>query len=134
MTSHSVGPLSICPAQYGDGADINTAEFTFVVEAAGGSATFIEAFGFYRDREFKDADDLLQTGGLEVPAGSPIAVIAQRVVADRHKIERADAILRRNVAQCPCDAAAREECPALGELAFLAALEQADVSATDPST
>lgn len=53
MTIRSAKPLSMCPAQYGDGTDVNTAEFTFVVENAGGSATIVEAFGFYRGRGSK---------------------------------------------------------------------------------
>jgi hypothetical protein len=108
MTSHSASPISICPAQYGGGADINTAEFTFVVEGAGGSATVIEAFGFYRDREFKDADDLLSDRW---------SASSGRVAHRGYRPGESPPILTRlsaptpssAVARCQCDAAARGE-------------------------
>jgi hypothetical protein len=115
-------PPPSCPARVGAGTDMKTAQFTFVAESYSGRET--ELFGFWRKPCDDVAEDIVQTADLAVPCGSPIAVLGERVAANGRKVGRVDAILRANVARCPC--AIVSACPALDEMSLLRAVEDAD--------
>jgi hypothetical protein len=128
MTAAQARPLPGCPARVGHGTDISAADFTLVAEdcerGPDGRLTATEVFGYFSLPE-QDACDLLQTASLVVPAGSPVARIAHQVSAspDGALAQKAGAILRSNIARCPC--AATAECPALDEVSLLLAMEKA---------
>jgi hypothetical protein len=122
-------PPGRCPAQHGDGADIRNAYFLLVVEdcctGPDGRPARTEIFGFFRRDGDDHDDDALPTGCLEVPAASPVAVLARRVGTgwDGRRIRRVARTLRRNVERCPC--AGSLECPALDEVRLFEAIEHA---------
>jgi hypothetical protein len=99
-------PLPGCPAWQGKGTEISTAGFTLVVQdcerGSDGRPTATEIFGYFQLPE-QDADDLLQTASIVVPAGSPIAQMAHQISAspDGTLAQQAGAMLRGNVAGCP---------------------------------
>jgi hypothetical protein len=125
--SAGVRPLPGCPARRGKGADIRRADFVLVaddcVTGPDGQPTVTDVFGYFRLPGGEHDDDVLLTGGLEVPAGSPIAQIAHRVSADPDRMRAAGILLRGNVAGCPC--VLQGECPALNEVRLLQAMEHA---------
>lgn len=122
-----------CPALRGNSSvDMRLAEFTFVVEPGCVDGVdelhaVVEVFGFFCEPSEAPDDDLLQTGCLAVPAGSPIARIAGKVNAVSDTVGLVEDILRANIAACPCNAAA--ECPALNDVRLLKAIE---IAAGDP--
>jgi hypothetical protein len=80
-----------------------------------------EIFAFFRLPG--TGNDAVLTAALDVPARSAIAVVAHQV-SDNELLTRITGdLLRRAAGRCPCDPAA--ECPALGELSLLTAIEQA---------
>jgi hypothetical protein len=124
----AVKPGLRCPALYGDGVDMRLAAFTFVVEkdcenGVDQLRAVVEVFGFFCQPGQEHDDDLLQTGCLAVPPGTPIARIACEVSAVPDAVAQIESILRADIAACPCTTAA--ECPALTDVRLLEAIEDA---------
>lgn len=120
-------PLAGCPARSGDDLfSVEGAEFVFCAEDcrnAGEPVT--EVFGFFCRPGWRDDpldEDMVQTAGLEVPAGSPLSRMAHKAGTPAG-ISLMARKLRRVIAQCPCADAAR--CAALDELNLVAAIEHA---------
>lgn len=120
-------PLKGCPARSGDDwFSVEGAEFVFCAEDcrnAGEPVT--EVFGFFCRPGWRDDprdEDMVQTAGLEVPAGSPLSRMAHQAdtPAGRSLMARK---LRRVIAQCPCADVAG--CAALDEVNLVAAIEHA---------
>jgi len=122
-------PPRRCPAQHGNGADIRTSYFMLVVSdcrtGPDGRPASTEIFGFFRLAGAEHDDDALLTACLEVPAGSPVAVLARQVGTGwkGRRIRRVARTLRRNIGHCPCPGS--EDCPALDELRLVEAIEHA---------
>jgi hypothetical protein len=124
-TPPAIWPLASCPARYGCGTDIRTAQFTVVAEDFpddGAGRPFTQVFGFYR-HPGDDPDDLIQAPGFDIPAGSPIARLAHKVAASPELGRAAGDRLRLSVLRCPCDGAGK--CPALDDIPLLHAIEHA---------
>jgi hypothetical protein len=115
-------------ARQGTGTDISTAEFTLVVHDCetdpAEQPTATEVFGFFRLPGDEHDDDSLVTASIVVPAGSPIARMAHQVRTgpDGRLTHKLDAVLRSNVARCPC---AGTGCPALNDISLVLAMEHA---------
>jgi hypothetical protein len=120
-------PLPGCPARLGNGADASTAAFVLVAldceSGPDGRPTATEVFGYFWQPGEDHEDDMVQTASFTVPAGSRTAKMAHHVTSNGTLTRSADAILRGNVANCPCTGGA--ECPALNEKSLLLAIEQA---------
>jgi len=122
-------PPRSCPAQHGNGADIRNSYFMLVVgdcfTGPDGRSASTEIFGFFRLEGEEHDDDALLTACLEVPAGSPAAVLARQVGTgwEGRRIRRVARTLRRNIGQCPCPGSA--DCPALDEVRLVEAIEHA---------
>lgn len=119
-----------CPARYGRGVDIQTAEFRFAADPCGsgadGAPTRTEILTWFRPpgHNADDDEDGLMTAELEVPVGSPIDHLAQAVQADPDgSMTQVGEWLRALVASCPC--AGYDECPVLSALSLVTAIEQA---------
>lgn len=131
--ANAVKPGFRCPALYGNSTvDMRLAEFTFVVEpdcvdGVDELHAVVEVFGFFCQPSEDPDNDLLQTGCLAVPPGSPIARIVGKVNAVSETVGLIEDILRANIAACPCNTAA--ECPALNDVRLLEAME---IAAGDP--
>jgi hypothetical protein len=127
-------PLPSCPAWHGKGTDISAADFTLIVEdcerGPDGRLTATEVFGYFRLPD-QGAGDLVQTASIVVPVGSPIARLAHQLDTspDGASAQITGAMLRGNVARCPCTATV--ECPALNETSLLLAMEKA--AGSEPS-
>ncbi len=122
-------PPRRCPARHGQGADIRNSYFMLVVNDSctgpDGQPARTEIFGFFRREGEEHDDDALMTACLEVPAGSPVAVLARQVGTGwkGRRIRRVARTLRRNIEQCPCSPGA--DCPALDEVRLFEAIEHA---------
>jgi len=127
----STRPGPHCPANAGAGVDVRHARFVLAVDdcinGPDRKPTATEIFGFFAvpgdEHDHDDDEDVVLTGGLEVPISSPIARLAHHVSADALSVARAGDILRRNVADCPCRPC--EDCPALTDVKLLEAVESA---------
>jgi hypothetical protein len=117
-----------CPARWGEGADVDVADFVLVADdCANGpdwQPTMTEIFGYFRVPGEGHDDDVVLTAGLEVPIRSPIAMLAHHVTADPVGTlpRKVGDLLRQNVIRCPCTSAG--ECPALDELSLVEAMER----------
>lgn len=122
-----------CPARYGRGVDIQTAEFRFAADpfASGPdrapARTEILAWFQQPGHNPDDEEDGMMNAELEVPVGSPIDQLAQVVQADADgTMSRVGEWLRDLVANCLC--VGYDECPALSALSLVTAMEQAQAS------
>jgi len=113
-------PSPGCPARDGNGTDISTAGFTFVVNDCG---VMTEVFGYFRLPGDEHENDALVTGECEVPTDSPIARMACQVAGSPSRERTVEAKLRRNIADCSCTVS--DECPALSVLRLVEAMERA---------
>ena len=123
-----------CPANHADyDVDISSHDFKLIVtEAPGdpkGPYKITEVFGYFQPEglgEEEWTDEIAETDTLEVPKGSPIANIAHEVADDASgdAAHVAGEVLRRAVAACSCSYTG-DECPALGRLGLLGAMETA---------
>lgn len=115
-----------CPAMYGHGVDIRTAEFGFLADDCGTNGTVCEILAFFRapaDGDEVDDDNVLLAHELEVPVGSPIDDLAQAICDDPGTVNRVGEHLRGLIAACSC--AGYEECPALSAPSVVTAMELA---------
>jgi hypothetical protein len=127
-------PLPGCPARAGAGSfGVDDAEFVFHAgDCRHDGEPVTEVFGFFCPPGWRetpnaggDDSDAVLTAGFEVPAGSPVARLA-------HLADTAGGValiarrLRADIAECPCTGT--DDCAALDELNFLAAIEQAAAS------
>lgn len=121
-------PCPGCPAVHGNGADLSVAGFTLVADdcqgGPGRQPAKTDVWGFFVLPGPEHDADVVLTAGLLVPAGSPIARLAHRAAASPARVARAGAVLRGNVARCPCPPGA-PECPALDEVRLVEAIERA---------
>lgn len=135
---------SHCPAQEGNGVDLDDSEFELDIDGCNPRLHFnwqmndvgigyadIEIYGYFfpRGANLDDDDermnDGLVTASLIVPAPSRISHLAHQVSGDDTgdlKTRLADA-LRDNVARCPCTPT--DECPALNKDSLVFALQRA---------
>jgi len=130
-----------CPAQHGQATDLRRAVFTFAAENSDtgpdGQPQITEIWGFFREPGQDHEDDILETGYLALPAGSPIAIQARRIALLPGLSRTVEGTLRANITACPCtrqpvphepgalpdpnpDPGA--ECPALNALRLLEAI------------
>ena len=127
----AVRPLPGCPARAGAGGfGVANAEFVFhAADCRNDGKPVTEVFGFFCPPGWREAgnecggdSDAVLTAGFEVPAGSLIGRLAHLADTDAGVAVIA-ARLCRDIAACPCTST--EECAALDELNFLAAIEEA---------
>lgn len=122
-----------CPANHADhDIEISRHDFRFVATDATNQSSIqsldTEIFGYFQPEGLGEedwADDIAETDTLAVPINSPISTIAHEVAADAtgDKAHVVGEELRRAVAACSCTYA--DECPALGRLSLLEAIEKA---------
>lgn len=123
-------PLPGCPARAGAGGfGVDGAEFVYCAQDCRDNGDPVtEVFGFFCPPGWQEAGNprgdagAVHTAVFEVPAGSAISRLAHQA-STRAGIALIGEQLRAGIARCPCTRT--NECAALDELNFLAAIEHA---------